>query len=231
MGASASRVSLPGGFRIHSVSVGSPASAACLDVFFDFIVEVGGIPILSEVPSFSSIIREHENEEIELTIFNLRTRESRHIPLTPRNWGGQGLVGVVGQFEHIDADSTEAIRVLEVREESPAAFAGLISGTDYIIATTSGLLRSLDDFDGILKSSQDKDLKLLVYNSISEQTRGVVIHPNPTGAIGCSVGTGILHRIPPSRSQEDTDLVAPPLVDSRSISTTDPPPQLVPFSI
>ena len=229
MGATASTESLHGGFRIHAIRSGSPAESCNLEVFFDFVVQVGGIPILSDVPSFSSIIKEHENEEVEMDIYNIRTREPRTVRIRPHSWGGSGLVGLVGRFENIEADSTEAVRILEVMKDSPAENAGLVASTDYVIATSDILIRSMDEFAKLIDSNRDRDVRLLVYNSISEQTRGVVIHPNDTGSIGCSVGTGMLHRIPPSRqSNSGPESVPPPLLESRSLSSD--PPQLIPFS-
>ena len=214
---------------MYSIAPGSPAAAAGLEVFFDFIVDVGGIPILSDTPSFASLLKDHENEEVSLDVLNMRSRETRAVAIKPHSWGGPGLVGVVGRFEQIDSDSTQAMRVLDVNKSSPAEFAGLVTGTDYIIASNDSIFRSLDDFQQLLDSHHDQDLRLLVYNSISEQTRGVVIHPDSNGSIGCSIGTGALHRIPPGRSQSDSSQHAPPLLESRSLSTD--PPQLVPFSI
>ena len=228
MGTASSKISQDGGFRVYSITPGSPAAAAGLEVFFDFIIDVGGIPILSETPSFASLVKDHENEEVSLDVFNLCTRDTRTVSIKPRLWGGPGLVGVVGRFEEIVADSTETIRVIDVTKPSPAEFAGLVSGTDFIIASPESLIRSLEDFQKVIDTHHDQDLRLLVYNSISEQTRGVVIHPDTNGSIGCSVGTGVLHRIPPARSHSDSPEHVPPLLDSRSLSTD--PPQLVPFS-
>ncbi len=229
MGATSSTDAIHGGFRVHGISSGSPAEACKLEIFFDFIVQVGGIPILSDVPSFSSIIQEHENEEVDMDVYNVRTRESRTVRIRPHAWGGQGLVGLVGRFERIDAESTEAVRVLEVSKDSPAEFAGLIGTTDYVIATTNLFIQTMADFERLFEPTDHSDIRLYVYNSISEEIRSVVIHPTATGSIGCKVGTGLLHRIPPSRrSLSDPHSVAPPLLDSRSLSSD--PPQLIPFS-
>lgn len=199
-------------------------------MFFDFVVQVGGIPILSDVPSFSSIIKEHEDQEVEMDVYNIRTRASRVVTIRPHSWGGAGLVGLVGRFEHIDDESTEAIRVLEVLKGSPAEFAGLVAGTDYVIASYEMLIRTMEDFARLVDTNRDHDVRILVYNSISEQIRSVIIHPDANGSVGCSVGTGMLHRIPPSRRTQITDPDSPPpaLLESRSLSSD--PPQLIPFS-
>ena len=230
MGANTSTETFHGGFRIHAIAPGSPAAGCNLEVFFDFVVQVGGIPILSDVPSFSSIIKEHENEEVDMDVYNIRTHESRTVRVRPHAWGGAGLVGLVGRFENMDAESAEAIRTLDVLKDSPAEFAGLIGGSDYVIASNDILVRTLDEFANLIESNRDHDVRILVYNSISEQIRGVVIHPNSAGSIGCSVGTGMLHRIPPSRRSRaaDPDSPPPPLLETRSLSSD--PPQLVPFS-
>ena len=89
--------------------------------------------------------------------------------------------------------------VLEVKEKSPAARAGLIAHTDYIVGADV-LLNSNDDFNNLIDLNQCKTLKFYVYNLETEKTREVMLTPNINwggeGSLGCGIGFGYLHRIP-----------------------------------
>ncbi|CAN0452243.1 unnamed protein product, partial [Phaeothamnion confervicola] len=60
-------------------------------------------------------------------------------------------------------------RVLGVQPNSPAGAVGLVSFFDFIVAANGVPLRTLDNtFIELIKSSQDKQLPLTVYNYKSQ---------------------------------------------------------------
>eukprot|EP00438_Fugacium_kawagutii_P006325 Skav230357 [mRNA] locus=scaffold1251:95697:110931:- [translate_table: standard] len=67
------------------VNDGSPAAEAGLEVFFDFIVEINGVVMDADQTTFAKAIQDAENQ---------RTK-SRDVYVTPRRWGGAGLLGAV----------------------------------------------------------------------------------------------------------------------------------------
>jgi len=215
MGSGASKA---GGFRVHSVSPNSPAADAELEPFFDYVVEVYGVPIVNESQSFFSMMKAVEGETVKLLVFNSRTQTVRSVLVTPRPWEGAGLLGAFVQYENIADHQNQALHVLEVTENSQAAYAGLIAQSDYIICTQESVVRDGEEFSNMIRNGGD--FKLLVFNSISEQTRWIVLHAEgPT--IGCQIGTGLLHRIPLREGSHEW---------IENVATLDEPPQLVPYT-
>lgn len=123
--------------------------------------------------------------------------------LIPRQWGGQGLLGLVVKYDSIEDGENQGLRILELLPNSPASVAGLIAYKDYIIGSKDVIVRDLDDLGELLSSSIGKNLSLTVYNTDKESSREVSIIPNKDwggeGLLGCGIGSGILHRIPMSR--------------------------------
>jgi hypothetical protein len=215
-----------GGFRVHSVASNSPGDEAGLEPFFDYVIKVCDIPILSDSQSFFSMMKAVEGKPTELVVFNSRDQSIRTVSVVPRVWEGIGLLGVMVQYEHI-TNQNEALHVMAVTEGSPAAFAGLVPDSDYIICTEQSVLTDIDNLHSLL--SNNSNLRLLVYNSLSEELRWITLHPGEGGTMGCEIGTGLLHRIPISRHA--VVLSTPPELIKATIAEikTSEPPSLVPF--
>jgi hypothetical protein len=60
-----------------------------------------------------------------------------------------------------------------VYPNSPAAQVGLKAGTDYVIATPDTLLQDQASFADLIEQNLNKDLRLYVYSSETNQTREV----------------------------------------------------------
>ncbi|XP_078136811.1 uncharacterized protein LOC144537180 isoform X4 [Sander vitreus] len=84
---------------------------------------------------------------------------------------------------------------LDVEASSPAALAGLIAHDDFIVGADQS-----EDFFSLIEANEGKPLKLLVYNTQTDNCREVVVTPNGAwggeGSLGCGIGYGYLHRIP-----------------------------------
>lgn len=192
-----------GGFRIFKVNPGSPAFEAGLEVFFDFIVDIGGTKMDSDQKTFFQKIQESENTRTKIIVYNIRTHSSRDVYVMPRKWGGAGLLGAVVRYDALDNAENQGIRVLNVFPNSPAKQAGLIPYKDFLLGTTEVMFRDLDELVEIVHLSLGKKTQVYVYNSDTESIREVTIVPNldwgGDGCIGADIRTGLLHRIPAPR--------------------------------
>uniref|UniRef100_A0A3Q4HZ27 Golgi reassembly stacking protein 1 n=1 Tax=Neolamprologus brichardi TaxID=32507 RepID=A0A3Q4HZ27_NEOBR len=120
--------------------------------------------------------------------------------VTPSNmWGGQGLLGASVRFCSFEGANENVWHVLEVEPNSPAALAGLNAYNDFIVGADQ-VLQDSEDFFSLIEANEGKPLKLLVYNTKTDQCREVVVTPNGAwggeGSLGCGIGYGYLHRIP-----------------------------------
>ncbi len=66
-----------------------------------------------------------------------------------------------------------------------------------------------EDLFTLIESSENKQLKLYVYNSDLDTVREVLLTPNSAwggeGALGCGIGYGYLHRIPVKDADKDAN--------------------------
>lgn len=192
-----------GGFRIFKVNAGSPAFEAGLEVFFDFIIEINGVKVESDQTSFFEKIKAAENQRTKLVVYNIRTHSYRDATVTPRQWGGSGLLGAVVRYDSLENTENQGIRVLEVFPNSPSAIAGIVPFKDFLLGTADVMFRDIDELVEIVQLCLGKRMQIYVYNCDTETIREVYIVPNNNwggdGAIGCDIRSGLLHRIPPPR--------------------------------
>eukprot|EP00913_Durusdinium_trenchii_P027566 g25856.t1 len=167
-----------GGFRIFKVNEGSPASEAGLEVFFDFIVEINGLQMDAD--------QSHSGYGGGTD----RSFRAREVYVTPRRWGGAGLLGAVVRYDSLESAEGQGMRVLSIFPNSPAAMAGLVPNKDFLLGTTEVMFRDMDRASDVGRpmSWQDelaevvnlymgKELKVYVYNLDSESVREVIIVP------------------------------------------------------
>ena len=68
--------------------------------FFDFIVAANGKPLKDVDGTFIELIKEYEDKQLPLTLYNIKNHSTRDITLTPsRNWPGEGMLGVTIRFD------------------------------------------------------------------------------------------------------------------------------------
>ena len=84
---------------------------------------------------------------------------------------------------------------------SPADQAGLLPYGDYIVGTPEGLVRGESGLGELIEDYLSRPLRLHVYNHEYGVVREVAVTPSRSwggeGALGCTLGFGALHRIPP----------------------------------
>lgn len=107
-----------------------------------------------------------------------------------------------------------------MHENSPAAKAGLRSHSDYIIGAENAVLATENDFGRLMSDFEKRPLKLYVYNHEDDAAREVTVVPDASWggggrytlraqmepskqllnrtrcSLGCSIGHGLIHRIP-----------------------------------
>jgi hypothetical protein len=98
------------------------------------------------------------------------------------------------------ATTEEIWHILDVAANSPADMAGLLPYSDYIIGASGGILYGESSLGELVEGHLDRQLLLYVYNHEYDVTRELYITPTRSwggsGALGCVLGYGALHRIP-----------------------------------
>ncbi|KAG7224930.1 hypothetical protein INR49_014846 [Caranx melampygus] len=188
------------GYHVHGVQAESPALKAGLEPFFDFILSIGNTRLNKESDLLKDLLKANVEKAVKLEVYNSKTQRVRELEVTPSNmWGGQGLLGASVRFCSFEGANENVWHVLDVEANSPAALAGLIAHDDFIVGADQ-VLQDSEDFFSLIEANEGKPLKLLVYNTQSDQCREVVVTPNGAwggeGSLGCGIGYGYLHRIP-----------------------------------
>lgn len=100
---------------------------------------------------------------------------------------------------------TSIWHVLDVPAASPADTAGLLPYSDYILGSPEGVLHGESGLSEIVEDHINRPLRLWVYNNEYDVTREVTLTPSRAwggeGALGCVLGYGALHRLPPPLSE------------------------------
>jgi len=95
--------------------------------------------------------------------------------------------------------------VLDVAPKSPADNAALLPYSDYILGSPEGALHGEGALGELVEDHIGRPLRLYVYNNEYDVTREVTIQPSRgwggDGALGCVLGYGALHRLPPPLSE------------------------------
>lgn len=84
--------------------------------------------------------------------------------------------------------------------DSPADNAGLLPYGDYIVGTPEGIVHGESGLGELVEDYLSRSLRLYVYNHEYAVTRLITITPSRSwggsGALGCMLGFGALHRLP-----------------------------------
>ncbi|XP_042366568.1 Golgi reassembly-stacking protein 1-like isoform X1 [Plectropomus leopardus] len=196
------------GYHVHGVQEDSPALKAGLEPFFDFILSIGNTRLNKESDLLKDLLKANVEKAVKLEVYNSKTQRVRELEVVPSNmWGGQGLLGASVRFCSFEGANENVWHVLDVEASSPAALGGLIAHDDFIVGADQ-VLQDSEDFFSLIEANEGKPLKLLVYNTQTDQCREVVVTPNGAwggeGSLGCGIGYGYLHRIPTRPAQPNT---------------------------
>ncbi|KAK9527694.1 hypothetical protein VZT92_014234 [Zoarces viviparus] len=199
------------GYHVHGVQEDSPALRAGLEPFFDFILSIGNTRLNKDSDLLKDLLKANVEKAVKLEVYNSKTQRVKELEVIPSNmWGGQGLLGASVRFCSFDGANENVWHVLDVETNSPAALAGLIAHDDFIVGADQ-VLQDSEDFFSLIEASEGKPLKLLVYNTQTDQCREVVVTPNGAwggeGSLGCGIGYGYLHRIPTRAAQPQSTVI------------------------
>ena len=171
----------------------SPGHIAGLEPFFDFIIGVNEFRLDVDGDQLKQVTEKNVDKEVQLTVYNSKNQDVRELTMIPTNtWGGKGLLGLSIRYCSFEGASENVWHILNVAPNSPASAAGLQSNLDYIIAADSLPLDERDDLFGLIESHNNSQLKLYVYNVITDVCREVLITPSTEwggdGCLGCGIG-------------------------------------------
>merc|ERR1712012_1185280 len=110
-------------------------------------------------------------------VFNVRARDMREVLVTPKKWGGDGVLGAVLRLDSVSEDDCQGLRVLQVFPDSPAEEAGLVPMTDYLVGTKSGMFRGINELGEMVSRHDGKSVMIYVYNSETESIREISMKP------------------------------------------------------
>uniref|UniRef100_A0A672SN05 Golgi reassembly-stacking protein 1-like n=1 Tax=Sinocyclocheilus grahami TaxID=75366 RepID=A0A672SN05_SINGR len=173
---------------------------AGLEPFFDFIISIGHNRLNQENEMLKDLLKANVEKPVKMEVYSTKTMRIRELEVVPSNmWGGQGLLGASVRFCSFQGANENVWHVLDVEPNSPAALAGLQEHSDFIVGADQ-VLQDSEDFFSLIEAHEGKPLKLLVYNTETDNCREVVVTPNGAwggeGSLGCGIGYGYLHRIP-----------------------------------
>ncbi|KAH9457012.1 hypothetical protein MJO29_010993 [Puccinia striiformis f. sp. tritici] len=201
-------------YHVLRVAECSPAAEAGIEPFFDYIVGIGGQQVTEDGEKLANWLDEAEGKSIVLQVYSSRKQDVRSVQTSPsRKWSsndqlGSGiqqpqpsLLGLSLRLCSPQNALANVWHVLDIIEGSPAQDAGLVPFGDWIIGYAGGILRGENELYEVVEQHEGSPLRLFVYNADYEVTREVVIVPNRSwgsgeGLLGCSIGFGLLHRIP-----------------------------------
>ncbi|KAI9892047.1 MAG: hypothetical protein M1814_001752 [Vezdaea aestivalis] len=171
-----------------------------IEPWFDFIVGINGRPITDPSSHLLTLeVRNCASSTLTLALWSAKGSLFRTllVPVPPLPTPTLSL-----SLQWAPLSLTHSIwHILSVAPSSPAAFAGILPQSDYIIGSPSGHLQGESGLGELVEDHLDRPLQLWVYNRDYDVTRSVSITPGRRwggeGALGCEMGFGALHRLPP----------------------------------
>ncbi|KAF4472759.1 hypothetical protein FALBO_344 [Fusarium albosuccineum] len=174
-----------------------------VEPWFDFIVGINGRPIDNPEPAlFAQEVRNCAGSTVTLGLWSAKGQKTRemHVPV-PFDTASLGLSL---QYSPL-ALAANIWHVLDVPANSPADVAGLLPYSDYILGSPEGALYGEGGLGELVEDFIGRPMRIWVYNNEYNVTREVTIQPSRDwggqGALGCVLGYGALHRIPPPLSE------------------------------
>ncbi|UNI14573.1 hypothetical protein JDV02_001189 [Purpureocillium takamizusanense] len=174
-----------------------------VEPWFDFIVGINGRPIDDPNPSlFAQEVQNCAGGTVTLGLWNAKGQRTRemHVPVP----SDSASLGLSLQYAPI-ALAANIWHVLDVAPNSPADHAALLPYSDYILGSPEGALHGEGALGELVEDHIGRPLRLYVYNNEYDVTREVTIQPSRgwggDGALGCVLGYGALHRLPPPLSE------------------------------
>ncbi|KAL2356011.1 GRASP55/65 family protein [Cryomyces antarcticus] len=169
-----------------------------IEPWFDFIIGINGRTLDNPDPNlFATEVRNCAGTTISLGVYSAKGQRIRElyvpIPLDPPS------LQLSLQWTPL-SDIENVWHILDVIPDSPADIAGLLPYGDYVIGSPEGFVRGESGLGELVEDHLNRPLRLYVYNHEYDVSRLITITPSRswggTGALGCVLGFGALHRIP-----------------------------------
>ncbi|MCJ1317303.1 hypothetical protein MMC15_002626 [Xylographa vitiligo] len=206
-----------------------------IEPWYDFVIGINGRQVDDPDPNlFATEVRNCAGSTVTLTLWNAKGQRLRdmHIPVpTP-----SPTLGITLQWTPL-ATTDDVWHVLDIIPDSPADSAGLLPFGDYIIGTPEGIVHGESGLGELVEDYLSRPLRLYVYNHEYAVTRLITITPSRSwggsGALGCVLGFGALHRLPlplteppaaPGETLFETARLSGDVARSLAASPSHPPP-------
>ncbi|KAL8838155.1 MAG: hypothetical protein Q9176_005238 [Flavoplaca citrina] len=169
-----------------------------IEPWYDFIIGINGRQVDNPDPNlFATEVRNCAGSQVSLVLWNAKGQRTRTLALpvpTP-----SPTLGITLQWSPLSV-SEDVWHVLDVIPNSPADQAGLLPYGDYIVGTPEGNVHGESGLGELVEDYLNRSLRLFVYNHEYAVTRLVTLTPSRawggSGALGCVLGFGALHRLP-----------------------------------
>ncbi|CAO1597470.1 hypothetical protein XANCAGTX0491_001278 [Xanthoria calcicola] len=169
-----------------------------IEPWYDFVIGINGRQVDNPDPNlFATEVRNCAGSNVSLVLWNAKGQRTRTLALpipTPSL-----TLGITLQWSPLSV-TEDVWHVLDVIPNSPADQAGLLPYGDYIVGTPEGNVHGESGLGELVEDYLNRSLRLYVYNHEYAVTRLVTLTPSRTwggsGALGCVLGFGALHRLP-----------------------------------
>ncbi|KAL8930471.1 MAG: hypothetical protein Q9208_000655 [Pyrenodesmia sp. 3 TL-2023] len=169
-----------------------------LEPWYDIVVGLNNRQLDSADPNlFATEVRNCAGSNVSLTVWSAKGSRFRILTLpvpTP-----SPTLGLTLQWTPLSV-TEDVWHVLDVIANSPADNAGLLPYGDYIVGTPEGNVHGESGLGELIEDYLGRSLRLYVYNHEYAVTRLVTLTPSRSwggsGALGCVLGFGALHRLP-----------------------------------
>lgn len=146
---------------------------------------------------FATEVRNCAGLNVNLILWNAKGSRSRDVTLPVPS--PSPTLGLTLQWTSLSV-TEDVWHVLDVIANSPADTAGLLPYGDYIVGTPEGNVHGEAGLGELVEDYLGRSLRLYVYNHEYAVTRLVTLTPSRSwggsGALGCVLGFGALHRLP-----------------------------------
>ncbi|KAI9846873.1 MAG: hypothetical protein M1837_003485 [Sclerophora amabilis] len=183
------------GFQV----LGNKDSDLAIEPWYDFVVGING-RIIDDPDSnlFAQEVRNCAGTSVTLGLWSAKGSRLRTLQIpVPADPPTLGI-----SLQWTPLSSTEDVwHILDVAPNSPADQAGLLPYADYIIGTPEGIVRGESGLGELVEDHISRPLDLYIHNHEYNVTRLLTITPSRhwggSGLLGCVLGYGALHRLPP----------------------------------
>ncbi|KJP86198.1 hypothetical protein AK88_04169 [Plasmodium fragile] len=176
-----------------------------VEIFFDYIIEIEEVKLQDAsrktYESFMQKVREGENKEVRLLVYNCRHDKLKEVHVRPRRWSGKGLLGMNISYEKANT-MKEGIEIVSIEDGYSDVKNRIAQEEDVIIGHEENILRNCDELCKFVEATLSSDVKgektspvevpFYVYNRKRGDVRKVKMEVDLTwgrhGLVGCQVG-------------------------------------------